>query len=121
MGGKGWWRKCLGRCLSRGIENGICKRGGDKWDLVAGWVGGDGVFFFERGMELWFVKGVLLREGGGRSLREGGLGLGFVVGWWVWVWVWWLRVMGGWRLLVDGSGCGFGGGFLLEERLDWVC
>ncbi len=95
----------LGRCLSRGIENGICKRGGNMYVGFSSWLGrGRRGVFFERGMELWFAKGVLLREG------EVGR-----------VWVLWLRVMGGWRLLVDGSGCGFGGGFLLGERLDWVC
>ncbi len=31
-------------------------------------------------MELWFAKGILLREGGGEVLREGGLGLGFCGG-----------------------------------------
>ena len=80
-----------------------------------------GFFFRARYGALVREGGFVEGRGGGRSLREGGLGLGFVVGWWVWVWVWWLRVMGGWRLVGDGSGCGVGGGFLLEERLDWVC
>ncbi len=72
-------------------------------------------------MELWFAKGVLLREGGlGFCGVVVGVGFAVVGGGEVGrVWVWWLRVMGGWRLLVDGSGCGFGGGFLLG--LNWVC
>jgi len=82
VGGKGWWRKCLGRCLSRGIENGLCKRGGNKWDLVAGWVGGDGGFFFRA------RYGALVREGGfvaggGVGVLWCGGGCGFCgCGWW---------------------------------------
>lgn len=91
------------------------------------WLGrGRRGFFFRARYGTWFVRGGFVEGRGGEVLREGGLGLGFCgggvgvgggeVGR---VWVLWLRVMGGWRLLVDGSGCGFGGGFLLG--LNWVC
>lgn len=37
----------LGRCLSRGIENGICKRGGNMYVGFSSWLGRGrrGVFF----------------------------------------------------------------------------
>ena len=48
-----------GKVFVEGIENGLCKRGGNMYVGFSSWLGrGRRGFFFERGMELWFARGI---------------------------------------------------------------